>query len=669
MNPDLKPFRTIVVCLFALSLLCAWPPPAQAQKKDDRDAALDALSVPQDKHLRKYDLDDARLAPEAIASARKFAVAAAATGDYRIDSLLSGYQWSVGTITYSFYEDSVFGGAYYGSESGVREVSEPVKANVRQIMAWYGTLVNRTFVEVTETTNSIGMIRLMLSNNPSYAYAYYPTNASMTSVAGDVHLNPSYDRLGDTNGFQHPPGKHGYLTLVHEIGHAIGLKHPFDGSPKLPAAEDNETHTVMTYTFTGYSAGTPMGYDLMALHYMYGARPNRPSNDSYLLTSVGPDQYNLGSTLYWNTPYHTRQTIWDSAGFNHLDCSGLPYNSSGYLLDLRPLGYLVPNNVNRGNDFDFGMVVGNGVGFYDVLNSSSSDTIYASALPNVFKGYSKTRVTGTDVIYGAASDDTLDLSGYLPSEVTQTRSGDDHVIGLGANGGVTLKGYYAGSMPAITFSPAAPSFSISDTSVTEGNSGVVLAVFTVSLSSASNQDLSVNYATADGTATTANNDYVSASGTLSFLAGETSKTATVQVIGDTAAESNEVFYVNLSGAASISDAQGAGTIVNDDVAKLAITSMSPTSDSFARNATVPITAQVMLGSSPAAGATVVFSMLKPDTKKATKKTVVTNSSGAAVWSYTIGRRDPLGDYTITAEATFNSQTASSSTPASFTVTQ
>ena len=60
-----------------------------------------------------------------------------ASGDYRIDALLSGYTWSAATITYSFYEDSLFGGTYYGTEA-VSEVSEPVKTNVRAVMAWYG---------------------------------------------------------------------------------------------------------------------------------------------------------------------------------------------------------------------------------------------------------------------------------------------------------------------------------------------------------------------------------------------------------------------------------------------------------------------------------------------------------------------------------------------------
>ena len=66
----------------------------------------------------------------------------------------------------------------------------------------------------------------------------------------------------------------------------------------------------------------------------------------------------------------------------------------------------------------------------------------------------------------------------------------------------------------------------------EGNSGTTPAVFTVSLSSASAQTITVNYATADGSAQ-AGRDYQAATGSLTFNPGETTKTVTVLVNGDT----------------------------------------------------------------------------------------------------------------------------------------
>ncbi|MEA9808195.1 putative Ig domain-containing protein [Xanthomonas campestris pv. raphani] len=113
---------------------------------------------------------------------------------------------------------------------------------------------------------------------------------------------------------------------------------------------------------------------------------------------------------------------------------------------------------------------------------------------------------------------------------------------------------------------ALPSLSIDDVSVNEGNSGTTTATFTVTLSAASGQTVSVNYASADGTAT-AGSDYVARSGTLTFAPGTTAQGVAITVNGDTALEPNETFSVGLSGAsnASIARATGAGTILNDDV--------------------------------------------------------------------------------------------------------
>ena len=115
--------------------------------------------------------------------------------------------------------------------------------------------------------------------------------------------------------------------------------------------------------------------------------------------------------------------------------------------------------------------------------------------------------------------------------------------------------------------PVPPSFSINDVSVTEGNSGTVNAVFTVTRSGDVSRAVTVDYATANGTAM-APGDYLAIPTTLlSFAAGQTSRTVTVVVNGDTMKEANETFFVNLTnatGGAVIADNQGVGTIVNDD---------------------------------------------------------------------------------------------------------
>jgi hypothetical protein len=112
-----------------------------------------------------------------------------------------------------------------------------------------------------------------------------------------------------------------------------------------------------------------------------------------------------------------------------------------------------------------------------------------------------------------------------------------------------------------------PRIGINNVTKKEGNSGSTLFVFTVSLSVAYDQAVTVKYATANGTATTADHDYQAKSGTLTFAPGQTTQTISVVVYGDKKVESNDTFFVNLSGASSnalFSNWQGIGTILDDD---------------------------------------------------------------------------------------------------------
>lgn len=113
--------------------------------------------------------------------------------------------------------------------------------------------------------------------------------------------------------------------------------------------------------------------------------------------------------------------------------------------------------------------------------------------------------------------------------------------------------------------PALPRLDIGDATVTEGQAGSTAASFVVTLSAASTKTITVAYATAAGTAT-AGSDFTAGSGVLTFAPGETRKTLTVAVLGDTTDEPDEMFMVNLSGAtnAAVGDGQGAGLIRDDD---------------------------------------------------------------------------------------------------------
>ena len=111
-----------------------------------------------------------------------------------------------------------------------------------------------------------------------------------------------------------------------------------------------------------------------------------------------------------------------------------------------------------------------------------------------------------------------------------------------------------------------PTLSINNVSVPEGNSGTTNATFTVTLSDPITELVTVNFGTVAGGTATLGNDYQPTSGTLTFNPGETSKPISVIVSGDTTNEPDETFFVSLSNPsnATISKAQGIGTIINDD---------------------------------------------------------------------------------------------------------
>jgi len=152
----------------------------------------------------------------------------------------------------------------------------------------------------------------------------------------------------------------------------------------------------------------------------------------------------------------------------------------------------------------------------------------------------------------------------------------------------------------------AASLSINDVSVTEGNTGTVNAVFTVTLNDNVSSAFTVDYITSDNIATLGDSDYLSTSGTLNFAgtAGEI-QTVTVVVNGDTVLEADEIFHANLNtlsnnfaGNLTIADPQGDATILNDDTATLAINDVVVTEGD---TGTVNAVFNVMLNGQTASG--------------------------------------------------------------------
>ena len=110
-----------------------------------------------------------------------------------------------------------------------------------------------------------------------------------------------------------------------------------------------------------------------------------------------------------------------------------------------------------------------------------------------------------------------------------------------------------------------PQLTVEDTTVIEGNNGTNLALFTVSLDNPSSKEISIDYATADGTAT-AGVDYEATSGTLTFAPGLMVQTVSIPIIGDTIDEIDEAFFLNFNNSSNVvvSDGQSQGIITDDD---------------------------------------------------------------------------------------------------------
>lgn len=173
-------------------------------------------------------------------------------------------------------------------------------------------------------------------------------------------------------------------------------------------------------------------------------------------------------------------------------------------------------------------------------------------------------VTGTQVTIPAGQ-----LQVNIPITIngdTKRENNETFTVTLTSSSGAPLGTPTQATVTIVNDDPL-PTISINDVTLNEGDAGSTNATFTLSLSNASVTPIAVDFATADGTAT-AGSDYTATSGTATFAAGVTTAQIQVPVLGDTSDESDETFVVNLSNVlnATIGDAQGVGTITDDDAA-------------------------------------------------------------------------------------------------------
>src|SRR5262245_32655132 len=176
------------------------------------------------------------------------------SGNSKIDPLLVwGERWSNPTISYSFPQAGTsswinnYGGGS-NEPGGLQGFNSSQQQAARDALASWAAVANLNFVEVPDNGSEAGTIRFGFSTvvhgTGAAAWAYYPDGGF--PEAGDVWVDPN-----EPSNLQMQPGKFGFSTLVHEIGHAIGLDHPFinffASEPVLPAAQDNQRYTIMSY--------------------------------------------------------------------------------------------------------------------------------------------------------------------------------------------------------------------------------------------------------------------------------------------------------------------------------------------------------------------------------------------------------------------------------------
>jgi serralysin len=277
-------------------------------------------------------------------------------------------------------------------------------ATVQALNAW-AEVAGIAFVEVSDAGDG-GFIRFGTNDQLgiSSGYAYYP---GTSDASGDVYI------ANDQAVNQSPvAGDYGYLTLLHEIGHALGLKHPGNYSaggggtegPYLPNSEDSEQYTLMSYNdhpgVSTYSQG-PGIYDIAAIQYLYGA--NTAAN-------AGDNIYTLNDT---QNPMIL--TIWDTNGTDTIDFSEQKIGAEVSLL-AGSFSSIGPSG-SGGRAAD-NLAVAFGVTLENVIAGSGDDVVTGNAANNVFVGG-----LGNDQLDGGAGTDAAVFTG-AQAAYSWTRSGD-----------------------------------------------------------------------------------------------------------------------------------------------------------------------------------------------------------------------------------------------------
>lgn len=300
-------------------------------------------------------------------------------------------------ITYSF--DEQFDGV---SDDGATvdnfsQFTPAQRAMAREAFRQVSEFSNVTYEEVPDSsTNPFfqqgGITRMSNYANPDGLAAAYAGFPGGNDFAGDIKMNIAFT---STTAFGTQPGTPTFETFIHELGHTLGLKHPHDGNPRLPAVTDNALYSVMTYNGNPATPGVNYHslYDVISIQDLYGAN---------MTTRTGDDLYDIAG--YFNGNDNWMGTIWDAGGNDTFSIAGAQLDS---ILDLRQGG-----RSSFGTTFNpfTGLTVLTqehvGVAFNcdieNAIGSSNNDQIFGNYLANTINGGA-----GNDTIMSGAGNDTV----------------------------------------------------------------------------------------------------------------------------------------------------------------------------------------------------------------------------------------------------------------------
>ena len=267
------------------------------------------------------------------------------------------------------------------------------KSRTKDAFELIASFFNLNFVEtkITDAPNTI----VFASNDQTYSLGY-STLPSKYSSGSDIFL--SSDDINKTL----DDGSYGAWVLMHELGHALGLKHVFSNStgtsssefpPYLSGTEDSTAWSYMSYKLSSDQyAFNYSPFDIAALQYIYGPSPKaRTGDDSYVISQ--------GSANF----------IWDGAGTDTLDASTL---TQGATLYLTPGYWGFVGTAKTPTISSAGQVTVNfGSAIENIMGSAHADNLYGNELANLIHGGAGNDLidggSGNDQIIGGAGDDKL----------------------------------------------------------------------------------------------------------------------------------------------------------------------------------------------------------------------------------------------------------------------